>query len=80
MCFFLNGLLGYLFFARLRAHGMFPEYMHLGLMLFFPLMGLLCSRKGDRVLRSAATFLDIEVGSDKQQRLWAIYRAVVERM
>ena len=50
MCFFLNGLLGYLFFARLRAHGMFPEYMHLGLMLFFPLMGLLCSRKGDRVL------------------------------
>lgn len=50
LCFFLNGLLGYLFFARLRAHGMFPEYMHLGLMLFFPLMGLLCSRMGDRVL------------------------------
>lgn len=50
LCFFLNGLLGYLFFARLRAHGMFPEYMHLGLMLFFPLMGLLCSRKGDKVL------------------------------
>lgn len=50
LCFFLNGLLGYLFFARLRAHGMFPEYLHIGLMLFFPLMGLLCSRMGDRVL------------------------------
>jgi hypothetical protein len=43
-------------------------------------VGVVIIRKGDRVLRSAATFLDIEVGSDKQQRLWAIYRAVVERM
>ena len=43
-------------------------------------VGVVVIRKGDRVLQSAATFLDIKLGSDKQQVLWAIYRDVLERM
>ena len=43
-------------------------------------VGVVVIRKGDRVLQSAATFLDIKPGSDKQQVLWAIYRDVLERM
>ena len=36
-------------------------------------LGVIVVRKGDRVLESAATFLDIEPGSDKQKTLWQIY-------
>ena len=43
-------------------------------------IGVVVIRKGDRVLQSAATFLDIKPGSDKQQVLWAIYRDVLARM
>ena len=43
-------------------------------------VGVVVIRKGDRVLQSAATFLDIKPGSDKQQVLWAIYRDVLARM
>ncbi|WP_297953988.1 hypothetical protein [uncultured Desulfobulbus sp.] len=43
-------------------------------------IGVVVIRKGDRVLQSAATFLDIKPGSDQQQALWAIYRDVLARM
>ena len=43
-------------------------------------IGVVVIRKGDRVLQSAATFLDIKPGSDKQQVLWSIYRGVLARM
>ena len=43
-------------------------------------VGVVVIRKGDRVLQSAATFLDIKPGSDQQQALWTIYRDVLARM
>ena len=43
-------------------------------------IGVVVIRKGDRVLQSAATFLDIKPGSDQQQALWTIYRDVLARM
>ena len=43
-------------------------------------IGVAVIRKGDRVLQSAATFLDIKPGSDQQRALWAIYRDVLARM
>jgi hypothetical protein len=43
-------------------------------------VGVVVIRKGDRVLQSAATFLDIKPGSDQQQALWAIYRNILARM
>ena len=43
-------------------------------------IGVVVIRKGDRVLQSAATFLDIKPGSDQQRALWAIYRDVLARM
>lgn len=36
-------------------------------------LGVVVVRKGDRVLQSAATFLDIKPGSEKQKILWQIY-------
>jgi hypothetical protein len=37
-------------------------------------------RKGDRVVQSSATFLDIEPGSAKQRVLWDIYRGILDRI
>jgi hypothetical protein len=41
-------------------------------------LGVIVIRKGNRVLQSAATFLDIEPGSDKQRVLWEIYRTLLD--
>jgi hypothetical protein len=43
-------------------------------------LGVVVIHKGDRVLQSAVTFLDIKPGGSKQQVLWPIYRDIVERM
>ncbi len=50
-CYFLSGFLGYLFFARLWGRRVYPEYLHLTLTVFFPVLGLLCYRPGLGVLR-----------------------------
>ncbi|MDR2054884.1 MAG: helix-turn-helix transcriptional regulator [Desulfovibrio sp.] len=51
LCFTVSGMLGYLFFARMLARGIYAEYMHLGLVALFPLCGLLLSRHGTALLR-----------------------------
>lgn len=43
-------------------------------------LGVVVIRKGNRVLQSAVTFLDIEPGSKQQQLLWEVYRSVLARM
>lgn len=43
-------------------------------------LGVVVIRKGDRVLLSAVTFLDIKPGSKKQAVLWDIYRHILKRM
>ncbi len=43
-------------------------------------LGVIVIRKGDLVLQSAATFLDIELGSDQQKVLWDIYREILKRL
>jgi hypothetical protein len=40
-------------------------------------IGVVVIRKGNWILRSAVTFLDIEPGSKKHQVLWDIYRAIL---
>lgn len=41
-------------------------------------IGNVAIRKGNRVLSSGAVFLDIEPGSDAHDRLWDIYRRVLD--
>ncbi|MFN4023585.1 MAG: hypothetical protein ACK4MQ_02030 [Hyphomonas sp.] len=41
-------------------------------------IGNLAIRRGNRVLSSAAVFLDIEPGSEAHDRLWDIYRRVLD--
>ena len=43
-------------------------------------LGVVVIRKGDRVLLSAVTFLDIKPGSKKQAVLWDIYRHILQQM
>lgn len=43
-------------------------------------LGVIVIRKGDWVLQSAVTFLDIEPGSQKHKCLWDIYRAILETL
>lgn len=43
-------------------------------------LGVIVIRKGDWVLQSAVTFLDIEPGTDKQKILWDIYREILKQL
>ncbi len=43
-------------------------------------LGVVVIRKGDRVLQSAVTFLEIKPGSTQQAALWDIYRSVLKKM
>lgn len=43
-------------------------------------LGAVVIRKGDWVLQSAVTFLEIKPGSHKQKVLWDIYREIIERL
>jgi hypothetical protein len=43
-------------------------------------LGVIVIRKGKQVVVSAATFLDIESGSDKQRALWDIYRRLMNQL
>ncbi len=43
-------------------------------------LGVVVIRKGNKVLQSAATFLDIEPGSKKQTALWSIYRRILKQL
>jgi len=43
-------------------------------------LGVVVIRKGNRVLQSSVTFLDIEPNSTRQQVLWDVYRHIVEQM
>lgn len=43
-------------------------------------LGVVVIRKGQRVIQSAVTFLEIEPGSPKQQALWNIYRRILDRI
>ncbi|WP_319521839.1 hypothetical protein [uncultured Desulfosarcina sp.] len=43
-------------------------------------LGVIVVKKGDRVMQSAVTFLEIEPKSDKQKVLWDIYRNVLKRL
>ena len=51
LCCALNGVIGYLFLSRLQPSAMSLEYAHLAMTVFFPLAGLLVSRKGADSLR-----------------------------
>ncbi len=42
-------------------------------------LGVIVVRKGSRVLQSAATFLDIKPGSEKQKMLWQIYARALDQ-
>jgi hypothetical protein len=42
-------------------------------------IGVVVIRKGDKVLQSAATFLDIAPGTEQQTVLWDIYRRALDR-
>jgi hypothetical protein len=42
-------------------------------------LGVVVVRKGDRVLQSAATFLDVKPGSEQHEVLWEIYRQALEQ-
>ena len=50
VCYFLNGLMNYLFSARLLTRGMYPEFMHLLLTVFFPVLGLSLYRSKEALL------------------------------
>lgn len=43
-------------------------------------LGVVIIRKGELILQSAPTFLDIEPGSIEQQALWDIYRTVLDKL
>jgi len=43
-------------------------------------LGVIVIRKGDMVIKSAATFLDIEPGSKKQEALFGIYRRIADQL
>lgn len=43
-------------------------------------LGVVVIKKGDRVLQSAVTFLDIAPGSKKQKALWEIYGRILDKM
>jgi len=43
-------------------------------------LGVVIIRKGDYVLRSAVTFLDIKPGSPKQKVLWTIYKRILDKL
>jgi hypothetical protein len=43
-------------------------------------IGVVAIRRGDRLLKSAVTFLDIKPGSSKQKVLWNIYRRILKQM
>jgi hypothetical protein len=42
-------------------------------------LGVIVARKGNRVLQSAATFLDIKPGSEGQKILWRIYGRALDQ-
>lgn len=43
-------------------------------------LGVIVVRKGNYVLQSAVTFLDIEPGSEKQKFLWQIYKEILDKL
>ncbi len=43
-------------------------------------LGVVIIRKGELILQSAPTFLDIEPGSTEQQALWDVYRSVLDKL
>jgi hypothetical protein len=43
-------------------------------------LGIIVVKKGDYVLQSAVTFLDIRPGSDKHKLLWKIYKRILDKL
>ncbi len=55
ICFFLNGVLGYMFFGRLYVYQEHAAYMHLILAALFLVLGFYVSSKGNAALKSLTT-------------------------
>ncbi|MGD9123983.1 MAG: hypothetical protein PVG60_02760 [Desulfarculaceae bacterium] len=43
-------------------------------------LGVIVVKKGNHVLQSAVTFLDIKPGSDKHKLLWKIYKRILDKL
>jgi hypothetical protein len=72
------------FNEKLSSHVLLAEISDIGdeglMSISEGTLGVVVIRKGNRVLQSSVTFLDIEPNSTKQQVLWDVYRHIAEQM
>ena len=70
ICFFYNGVQGYLFFPRLVTRGLYAEYLHLVLAVLFPVLGFFLrgGSRTDAKQRPGATPAKDDGQEDKRQQ------------